>query len=273
MDMGRPITQRVVIKIGGALIDEDTALDALFEQINCLRTQGVEVILVHGGGPQASMLSHRLGIEPVKVGGRRITDADTLEVVQMVYGGLLQTRLVAAARRKGLAAVGISGVDGRLIEATRRPPLTVEGQAVDFGWVGEIKQVRPQIIETLLHTGFLPVVSPLAGNDAGEVFNINADTLAANLALALQADALVFVLQTGGVLTDLQDKESIVPALDQGEAQVGIQEGWIHTGMQPKLTAGFKAVKEGVPAVWIAAVQELAAVVTHKKGKGTRLTC
>ncbi len=269
MDMGTDVKRRVVIKVGGNFLTDDDKLRAFLRQIRKVQ-EAWHVVLVHGGGPQASDVSRRLGHRPRKVAGRRITDEATLEVVKMTYAGVLQTDLVATARREGIPAVGLTGVDGGLIEAERRLPLTIEGEEVDFGWVGEIREVRTAILDVLVSHGFVPIISPLAGNDRGEVFNINADTLAASLAVAWQAHMLLFVLETGGVLYDVTLPETRMEELSEEDYHRGSQEGWIHTGMHPKLQAGFHALHGGVEEVVIAAASSLYEVAAGK-GAGTRL--
>ncbi len=255
MDMEAPLN-RAVIKVGGAFLEASEELEHLLFHLKRLQ-RAWQFVLVHGGGPQASTVSRRLGHTPRKVAGRRITDEKTLEVVKMTYAGVLQTNLVARARSVGLQAVGLTGVDGGLIEAERRPPLTIEGEEVDFGWVGDIRSVRPEILNVLVMHGFLPVISPLAGNDSGEVFNINADTLAAALAAAWGAHYLVFILEIGGVLRNVSAPETRIKELTEEAYRAGSKEGWIHTGMHPKLQAGFSALHEGVPEVVITSASSL----------------
>jgi acetylglutamate kinase len=196
-----------VVKLGGDVLSDRHNLDQVTGQLALLASLSIRLIVVHGGGTQASALSKRLGREPEVVAGRRVTDADALEVVKMVYRGQLNTDLVAALRHHGVQAVGLSGVDGDLLAAHRRPPVRVVDDAgtermIDYGHVGDIDKADPRVLTTLLDARFVPVVSSLAGDGDGNVYNVNADTVAETLATALKAQKLIFLTGAPGVLRD-----------------------------------------------------------------------
>jgi acetylglutamate kinase len=207
--------------------------------------------VVHGGGPQASELLRRLGQEPLLVAGRRVTDAAALEVAKLVYPGLLSTELLSALRSHQVQGVGISGVDADLITAHRRPPVSVtleDGttQTVDYGHVGDIDRVDPRVLLTLLESRFVPVVASLAGDGEGNVYNVNADTVAETLAIALKAEKLIFLTGAPGVLRDRADPSSLVAFADPDDLAELLRSGCIAGGMQPKVEACIRAVTGGV---------------------------
>jgi len=239
----------VVVKLGGSLLQQEETLAAFWPQL--VRLQRAQpVVLVHGGGPQTSALARRLGREPEKVEGRRITGDDDLQALLWAVRGELSTRLVAAARRQGLQAVGLSGVDGGLIEVERRPPWTVNGRTVDFGHVGDICRVDPVLVQHLLERGMLPVVAPLGVDAEGQVYNVNADTVARALAEALQAEALLFVTETGGVQRS-PGPEAALSTCSAETAATGAAEGWICGGMKVKVDMALEALNAGVGEVCI----------------------
>ena len=188
------------------------------EQVALLFELGVRVVLVHGGGPQSTELSQKLGVRTRFVGGRRVTDSEALRVTTMVLNGEVNTRILAACRDFDLPAIGLSGVDAGLIRAHRRPPVEVrEGAAVetvDYGYVGDIDGVDGGFLERLLGIGALPVVSPISADEAGTLLNINADTVASALAVALGAEKLILLGEAPGLLADPEDSGSVVSFLD-----------------------------------------------------------
>ena len=185
-----------VLKAGGDAFISPETTRALMEQIGILHQVGIRVVLVHGGGPQSTALSKRLGLQTTMVEGRRVTDAQTLEVSTMVLNGEINTRIVAVCRALGVPAIGVSGVDGGLIKATKRPPVKQpSGETVDYGFVGDIHGIDASIILKQLDNDLVPIVSPLSSDDHGVLLNINADTVAAAIACELKAEK--FVLATG----------------------------------------------------------------------------
>ncbi|MBL8878264.1 MAG: acetylglutamate kinase [Phycisphaerales bacterium] len=246
-----------VVKLGGKLCDPGSALDNLAEQVALLTTVGIRIVLVHGGGDQLSAAEKKMGIEPRFVVGRRVTDAPTLELAKMVFAGTISTNVVAALRKYDAAAVGLSGVDGELITAVRRPPRLIDdpesGQRreVDFGHVGDIMAVRPSVLENLLANRFVPVVASLAADGQGSVFNVNADTIAARIAIELKAVKYILLTTVDGVMLDLNDHSSLQTHLDLDDLDSLVQRGVIHGGMLPKLAACGDALRGGVPRVHV----------------------
>ncbi len=240
-----------VVKLGGDVLGDQHNLDQVAEQLALLWSLSIRIVVVHGGGPQASALSRRLGREPQMIAGRRVTDDDALDVAKMVYRGLLSTSLVAALRSHGVQAAGLSGVDADLLTAHRRPPVRVVGddgadQVVDYGHVGDIDKVDPRILRTLMDARFVPVVSSLAGDDDGEVYNVNADTVAESLAIALGAQKLIFLTGAPGVLRDRNDPSTLVTFADPDDLAELMASGALAGGMRPKVEACIRAATGGV---------------------------
>ncbi len=241
-----------VVKVGGEAAGEDGRL-SLAEQVRVLWELGIRVVLVHGGGPQTSALCERLGVEPRFVAGRRVTDEAALEATVMTLNGTVNTAWVATLRGLGVPAVGVSGVDAGLVRTRRRPPVQVEGasEAVDFGFVGDIEGVDPALLLALLEGGFLPVVSPVTAASDGTVLNVNADTVAAALAVALRADKLILVTGVPGLLEDAGDRASLVSYVDLDGVQKLKERGVVSGGMLPKVRAAEDALRGGVRRVHI----------------------
>jgi acetylglutamate kinase len=240
-----------VVKLGGDVLSDRHVLDQVAAQLGLLASLSIRLVVVHGGGTQASTLSRRLGQEPVMVAGRRVTDDAALDVVKMVYRGLLNTELVSALRYHGVPAVGLSGVDGDLITAHRRPPVTVRDddgneREVDFGHVGDIDGADPRVLTTLLDARFVPIVSSLAGDAEGAVYNVNADTVAETLATALGAQKLIFLTGAPGVLRDRNDPSTLVAFADPDDLAGLIASGALAGGMRPKVEACIRAATSGV---------------------------
>lgn len=240
-----------VVKLGGDVLADTEALDRVAQQLGLLSSLSIRIVVVHGGGPQATALSRRLGQEPTIVAGRRVTDESALEVAKMVYAGSLNVNLLAALRAHEVQAVGLSGVDADLISARRRPPVRVVDDAgvsreVDYGHVGDVDRVDPRVLETLLSTRFMPVVASLAGDSDGNVFNVNADTVAEALATALKAQKLIFLTGAPGVLRDRNDPSSLVTFADPDDLANLMSSGSIAGGMRPKVEACIRAATGGV---------------------------
>jgi acetylglutamate kinase len=240
-----------VVKLGGEVLADAEALDRVAAQLGLLSSLSIRVVVVHGGGPQATALSRQLGQEPTIVAGRRVTDDAALEVAKMVYAGSLNVNLLAALRAHEVQAVGLSGVDGELITARRRPPVKVVDDAgvsreVDYGHVGEVDRVDPRVLTTLLDARFVPVVASLAGDGDGNVYNVNADTVAESLAVAVQAQKLLFLTGAPGVLRDRNDSSSLVTFADPDDLATLMAGGAIAGGMRPKVEACIRAATGGV---------------------------
>jgi acetylglutamate kinase len=243
--------QVFVVKLGGEVLADTRALDSIAGQVSLLSSLGIRIVVVHGGGPQATALSRRLGEEPRIVAGRRVTDDGALEVAKMVYAGQLNVDLLAALRAHEAQAVGLSGVDADLITAHRRPPVQVVDDGgktltVDFGHVGDLERVDPRVLHTLLEARFVPVVASLAGDGDGHVFNVNADTVAESLAVALHAQKLIFLTGTPGVLRNREDPASLIAFADPDDLAGLLASGVITGGMRPKVESCIRAATGGV---------------------------
>ncbi len=242
-----------VVKIGGVPCAEPAVLRDLAEQVGVLAAVGIRVVVVHGGGPQATGLAARLGTKTQMVGGRRVTDTAGLDVVTMALNGTINTAVLAAFRAGDLPAAGLSGIDGGLVVARKRPPriMDIDGEAteVDFGWVGDITDVNVEILVHLLDAGFVPVVSPLCADDGGQVLNVNADTVASAIARALGAEKLMFLTDIPGLLEDAADPRSLVSYVDLPGVDEMQDRGAVTGGMLPKVAAAREALNGGVARV------------------------
>lgn len=239
----------IVVKLGGDVVGSPELLE-LARDLHQLVASGRKVVVSHGGGPQATRLSKQLGLEPKIVGGRRVTDESTLEVMKMTVAGQVSVDLCARLRSAGLRPVGLHG----LIRAHRRPPMMVSGggpEPVDFGHVGDVDGFDLSQIEILLAAGYLPVVACLGHDAAGAIYNINADLVANQLAGALRAEALLLVTSTPGVLRQVEDRQSRIPTLTVEEGRRLIKEGLVTGGMIPKLEDSFAALSLGARAIYI----------------------
>ncbi len=243
--------QVFVIKLGGEVVASPEALDEVAIQIALLESLSIRIVVVHGGGPQASALSRRLGIEPEIVAGRRVTSPEVLEVAKMVYSGTINVDILAALRAHGVPAVGLSGIDAGLVTTRRRPPVAVRDddgneRLVDFGEVGDVVAVDPSLIELLLPRGYVPVVASLAADGDGKPLNINADTLAEALARALAAKKLIYLTGAPGLLRDPDDPSSLVAFAGPEDLESMLAAGTVRGGMRPKVEACLRAVAGGV---------------------------
>lgn len=241
-----------VIKAGGDVVANRKRIRALMEQVGLLHRLGIRVVVVHGGGGQATDLASRLGLETRFVEGRRVTDEATRDVATMALNGHVNTQIVAACRELEIPALGISGVDAGLIRARRRPPVetTTEG-TVDYGYVGDIVAVKSEVLEHILDDRFVPVVSPLSADDSGEILNVNADSVAAKLATELKAAKLVLLTGAPGILEDRNDPASLVSYTDVQGLDTLRQAGSLADGMLPKVSAISDALNGGVARVHV----------------------
>lgn len=263
-----------VVKAGGAIFASQASTLGLIEQVALLHQLGIRIVFVHGGGPQATELARQLGVDTHMVQGRRVTDEQSLEVTTMVLNGLINTRILAACRDAEVPAVGISGVDAGLIKATKRPPVVMrEKEApIDFGFVGDIQEVAVDVLEKQLGLGLLPVVSPLSADSSGTLLNINADTVASALAVALKAEKLILATGAPGILEDASDPDSLVSYLDLDGLNELKQKGSLAEGMMPKAASIESALRGGVERVHIINFNEpdsLLLEVFTNEGTGT----
>ncbi|MCC5867379.1 MAG: acetylglutamate kinase [Gammaproteobacteria bacterium] len=263
-----------VLKAGGEVFATPEDTHALMSQVGLLHQVGIRVVLVHGGGPQSTELADALGLATRFVEGRRVTDQSALDVATMVLNGLINTRILAACRDLDVPAIGLSGVDAGLIRAHRRPPVQVEGNdhPVDYGFVGDIDLVDADIVRKQLDNALMPVISPLSADENGVLLNINADTVASALAIALNAEKLMLATSAPGILRDREDPGSLISYMDLEDLQDLRREGRLADGMLPKATAIEKALRGGVDRVhiisWRVAESLLLEVFTNE-GTGT----
>jgi acetylglutamate kinase len=262
-----------VVKVGGALFADIAATKALMEQVAILHQVGIRVVLVHGGGPQLNEMQQSLGIEPRMVQGRRVTDEKTVDITVMVLNGLLNTRLLAICRELKIDAVGLSGVDGGLVQAHKRAPVRLaDGSTVDYGQVGDVDGVDPDVVRKILDAGYMPVISPLSCDDKGTLLNINADTVAANVGAAVGAEKLILCTGAPGILERLDDPTTIVSYTDLAGLKRLQEAGSLNDGMLPKATAIEAAIRGGVRRVHVIsykATDALLAEVFTNEGTGT----
>jgi acetylglutamate kinase len=262
-----------IVKVGGAVFASAAATRSIVEQVAILHQVGVRVVLVHGGGPQLDEMQRSLGIEPQMVNGRRVTDERTVEVTVMVLNGLLNTRLLGICRELGLRAVGVSGLDGGLVHARRRPPVRMaDGRTVDYGQVGDVEAVDPDVLRQLLDGGYMPVVSPLSCDDHGAVLNINADTVAARIGAALGAEKLLLCTGAAGIFEDVTDPSTLVSYTDLAGLKRLEAAGSFADGMMPKADAIEAAIRGGVRRVHVISFKSpdaLLAEVFTNEGLGT----
>ncbi len=242
----------LVVKLGGNAISGEHAA-AICADLAELR-RGQEVVVVHGGGPQASTLQKELGQTTTKVGGRRVTDPATLDVIKMVVGGKLNINLCAHLLKAGANPVGLHGASACVVESRRRPPQVIKGgppEPVDLGLVGDVIKLNDALLRLLLKEGYLPVLACIGASPEGEVFNINADVVANRVAVELKADALVLVSDIVGVLRDRHDTSTRIPQIRNAEHQGLIDDGTLADGMVPKVVEAFDAIDSGVARVHI----------------------
>ena len=236
----------MIIKVGGKVVEEESSLNQLLTDFAAI--QGNK-ILIHGGGRSATKIASLLGIESQMIDGRRVTDAETLKVVTMVYGGLVNKNIVAGLQSRGINALGLTGADMDIIRSTKRPI-----KEVDYGFVGDVKKVNASVLSDLLKKGVVPVLAPLTHDGNGNMLNTNADTIAGEIAKALSLFfdvTLVYCFEKKGVLRDETDDESVIPQLNKDQFDAFVANGIIQGGMIPKLENSFYALNAGVSKIII----------------------
>lgn len=246
-----------VVKFSGKVTEERDRLISLAEELALMHQVGIRLCVVHGGGKQLTELATRMGVEQTIIEGRRVTDDETLEMAKMIFAGKINTDILAALRHRGVQAVGLSGVDGNIVHAERRPPKAIlnrttgESEQVDFGHVGDIVEIDSRLLTVLLDQGYLPVVSSLGADAAGTVFNINADTVASEIAVRLQAEKLVILSDVDGIYLRAGQLDSKVSRLTADEAEKLIKTGTASGGMIPKLQSIIPLLRQGVKSAHI----------------------
>ncbi|ARU41953.1 acetylglutamate kinase [Armatimonadetes bacterium Uphvl-Ar1] len=261
-----------VLKCGGEALGHPSHLASLIEQIAVLHQLGIQIALVHGGAPQATQLAKTLGQEPTFIDGRRVTTPEALESTIMAINGLAQATLLAAARRQNLPAIGLSGIDHGIIQSTKRPPVKTSQGTKDFGQVGDIQTVNCKPLKNLIANQTIPFMSPISADSEGQILNINADDVAAQIALALGATKLILVTTPRGILSDPGDQNSLISQLTLSELDQLHRSGIISTGMLPKSKAIRTALENGVERVHVISYQFPDSILTEvftNEGCGT----
>ncbi|HKC62998.1 MAG TPA: acetylglutamate kinase [Pyrinomonadaceae bacterium] len=269
-----------VVKLSGKATEDAANLASLAEELALLHQVGIRLCVVHGGGKQLTDLASQMGVEQTIINGRRVTDDATLEMAKMIFAGKINTDILAALRRRGVEAVGLSGVDGNTIRAERRPPKEIlnretgEREHVDFGHVGDIIEINARLLCVLLDQGYLPVVSSLGADDEGTVFNINADTIASEIAVQLEAEKLILLSDVDGIYLRAGEPETKLSRLSMDDAESLVREGAATGGMIPKLQSIIDLLRRGVKSAHIingTSRNALLAEVFTDQGTGTMI--
>src|SRR6266404_3121662 len=246
-----------VVKLSGKVTEDQEQLNSLAEEITLLQQVGIHIAVIHGGGKQLTTIAERLGIEQRIVNGRRVTSTETLEVAKMVFAGQINLDILSALRRSGCETVGLSGIDGNIIHARRREIQNVmnqetgEVETIDFGHVGDIVQINVSLLRLLLENGYVPVISSLGADEQGNIYNINADTIAVEIAVKLQAEKLILLTDVDGILRDRDDQSSRISNLTAEEADRLVQDRVVSAGMLPKIAAIAHLIRRGVSSAHI----------------------
>src|SRR5438067_3413271 len=269
-----------VVKFSGKVTDDHERLISLAEELALLHQVGIRICVIHGGGKQLSGLAEKMGVEQTIIEGRRVTDDETLEMAKMIFAGKINTDILAALRHRGIHAVGLSGIDGNIVHAERRPPkeivdrATGESAQIDFGHVGDILEIDARLLTVLLDHDYLPVVSSLGADAEGKVFNINADTIAAEIAIQLKAEKLVLLSDVDGIYLQAGEPQTKLSRLSADEAEQLINDGSATGGMIPKLQNIIELLRRGVKSAHIIngnSRNSLLAEVFTNEGTGTMI--
>jgi acetylglutamate kinase len=263
-----------VVKAGGGVFGDPAATRALIEQIAVLHSLGIRVVFVHGGGPQLTEVTEKLGVPTQMIEGRRVTDERSIDATAMVLSGLINTRILATCRELDIQAIGLSGVDAGLVQAHKRAPVKLQtGDAtIDYGFVGDIDYIDTDVIRKLLDNGLMPVISPLSSDSSGTLLNINADTVAAAIGAALGAEKLILCTGAPGILERVEDPTSVISFTDLAGLKRLRDEKRIVDGMLPKAKAIESAIQGGVKRVHVIsykAPDAILAEVFTNEGTGT----
>jgi len=272
--------QTFVVKLSGKVTENHENLISLAEELALLHQVGIRISVVHGGGKQLSELAKQLGVEQTIIEGRRVTDDATLEMAKMIFAGKINTDILAALRHRGIEAVGLSGVDGNIVHAERRPPKEILNREtgvrdkVDFGHVGDVVQINARLLTVLLDHGYLPVISSLGADREGTVFNINADTIAAEIAIQLKAEKLILLSDVDGIYLTAGAPNTKLSRLTAMEAGELISSGAASGGMIPKLQSIIVLLERGVHSAHIISGTKRNALLSEiftDKGTGTMI--
>lgn len=273
--------KKILIKYGGHAMIDRSAMDSTARDTVLLKYVGMEPIVVHGGGPEISRAMAKMGKEPEFIEGLRITDEETMDIVKMVLVGKINTEIVSKICLHGGKGVGLSGKDSKLIEAHRKAPhlitnsITGEERMVDLGLVGEIKSVNPAIIDVLTEKSYIPIISPIGIDNEGASLNLNADTVAGDIASTVDAEKLVILTDVPGILEDPNDLDSLIRKIKLDEIRELIKDGTIKEGMLPKTLTCINAIEDGVSSAHIIdgrIKHSLLLEIFTKSGIGTMIT-
>jgi len=246
-----------VVKFSGKVTEDKENLASLAEELALLHQVGIRLCVIHGGGKQLTELAERLGVAQTVINGRRVTNDETLELAKMIFAGKINTEILAVLRQLGVEAVGLSGVDGNIVQAMRRPPKMIlnsetgKNETVDFGHVGDVLEINVRLLDVLLEQNYLPVISSLGADDEGQIFNINADTIAAEIAVRLKAEKLVLLSDVNGIYLDPNKAETKISHLSIAQAEELINSGTVSGGMIPKLQNITSLLKRGVKSAHV----------------------
>src|SRR5215218_8490917 len=272
--------QTFVVKLSGKVTDQHENLTSLAEELALLHQVGIRICVVHGGGKQLSELAKKLGVEQTIIDGRRVTDDATLEMAKMIFAGKINTDILATLRHRGIEAVGLSGVDGNIVHAERRPPKEIVNREtgardkVDFGHVGDVVQINARLLTVLLDHGYLPVISSLGADDEGMVLNINADTIAAEIAVQLRAEKLILLSDVDGIYLTPGDARTKLSRVTATEARELIARGAASGRLIPRLQSITVWLQRGVDSAHIIRVTKRNALLSEAftdKGTGTMI--
>ena len=272
--------QTFVVKLSGKATEDLNNLSSLAEELALLHQVGIRICVVHGGGKQLSELASRMGIEQTIINGRRVTDDATLEMAKMVFAGTINIDILSALRNRGIEAVGLSGIDGNIVHAERRPAKEIlnretgERSHIDFGHVGDVVKINARLLMVLLKEGYLPVISSLGADAEGTVFNINADTIAAEIAIQLKAEKLILLSDVDGIYLRKGDPATKLSQLTADQADALVNDGSATGGMIPKLQNISELLRRGVHSAHVISGTKRNALLSEiftDKGTGTMI--
>jgi len=269
-----------VVKFSGKVTEDRENLASLAEELALMHQVGIRVCVIHGGGKQLTELAKKLGVVQTVIEGRRVTDDDTLDLAKMIFRGKINTEILAELRRRGIEAVGLSGVDGGVVKAVRRPPKEIYDKetgvasTVDYGHVGDIVDVDVRLINLLLENGYMPIISSLGADNAGKIYNINADTIAAEIAVCLKAEKLILLSDVNGIYLNEKDDATKLSRVTTSDAKHLIASGRATGGMIPKLENLILLLGRGVRSAHIISGNKRNALLSEvftNEGTGTMI--
>ena len=266
--------QIVVVKIGGSMMENDSIIQSALDDLILMKYVGIKVVLIHGGGKQISELSREKGIEPEFIDGLRITDKDSIEIVKMVLIGSINTRIVSFLNKHGNMAIGVSGNDSSFIKCHKKE-YKKDGKSIDLGFVGEIESINSEFLKNILDGNYIPVIATLGVDSLGNIYNINADTCAAEIAISLNAKKMILLTDVDGIMKSAKDGNKLISKLTVSQCQKMIESGLISSGMIPKVMACVDALKSGAERTHILNGTKKHSILVEiftDKGIGTMIT-